>query len=494
MATAASEMTARDSAVAARRFDTLALGAILLAATLVRAPWFGNPLGGYDEQLYSLIGQAMTQGQWPFVDLFDRKPPGLFALFAAAHAVGGPGPLAYQMLALAFTVAGGWLTMLLAKDLVDRVTAAGAGVLYTLLMALYGSQSGQSEAFHVPLMLGMALLVRDPGHPAAIRRAIWAMVLGGLALQIKYTVAPQCIAFGLWVLWHRYRLGVPPRKLVAYAALFAVLGILPSALAWLGYALVGHGEAFLFANVLSFFERAPSDGGRLHGALLAGLMPLLCLVGGGAYAALRFGRLPVARAYGFVALWFAASVATVFLPATVYAYYFAALVPSVVLLAVPLLDTRGPLRAAPLALIVAGALALQASPARLAEMRSERAAYEDFAATIATRRAEEGGCIWVYDGPASLYGLTGSCLPTRFIYPDHLNNLLERDALGVAPEREVERILATHPAVIVTADTALTPQNPATAARVRAALAADYRELARTRIGERNIRAWARSN
>ena len=472
--------------------DAPVLLAIVATAVVARLPWCGFPIAGYDEQLYSLMGQSVTRGAVPFVDVWDRKPIGLFALFAAAHAIGGPEPEAYQTLALLFTVAGGWLTAVLARPLVDRVTAAGAGMLYVLLMSVYGSASGQSEAFHVPLMLAMAVLVRDPAHPNAIRRALIAMLVGGLALQVKYTVAPQCAMFGLWALWWRYRQGASMARLTALAAGFLVLGLLPTGMVALYYAVTGHWNAFLFANFLSFFDRAPSGAGRLHTDLLLGLVPLAVLAGGGLYAAVRMTPPRDRSHYVFIALWFIACLATAFLPGTVYRYYFAALVPASVLLALPLLDRTGPARWGPLALVVAGAFALVAPLSLPGELRERAADYDRFAAAVAQSSADSDACIFVFDGPSSLYRLADSCLLARFVYPDHLNNARERDALGVSQKGEVARVLASRPPVIVTADTPLTPQNEQAKALVLEHIDRDYRELADIEIGDRTIRAWER--
>ena len=135
------------------------LALIALVAIASRLVWLGDQAPDYDEQLYSLVGQRMLQGDMPYVDLWDRKPLGLFALFALAHAIGGPDAMAYQVLAALFAAAGGWLVFALARKLVDDVSACGAGLAYPSLLYAYGSLSGQSEVFLVPLTLGMVWLV-----------------------------------------------------------------------------------------------------------------------------------------------------------------------------------------------------------------------------------------------------------------------------------------------------------------------------------------------
>ncbi|WP_370187315.1 ArnT family glycosyltransferase [Qipengyuania sp.] len=468
------------------------VGAVLLVAVLVvRAPWIGDPNADIDEQLYSLIGNGMLHGELPFVDLWDRKPFGLFALFALAHAVGGPSPAAYQVLAGLFTLAGAAMTYVLARSLVDRITATGAGLLYVMLMSTYGSHSGQTEAFHVPLMLAMALLVRDPAHPHAVRRALVAMLVGGLALQVKYTVLPQCLFFGLWALWWQRRQGADWPRLARLALTFAMLGLLPTAAVGAFYAAIGEWDAFVFANFTSFFDRLPAAVGRFSPDQRVFLLPLVVLLVLGTYAAARMNPPRDRRTYGFVVLWLLASAATVYLPATVYRYYYAALVPAVVLFALPLIDRKGPARFVPLGLVLAGAAAVLFLPRQYAQSQTQRAAIARLAATIALH-VDERHCLWIFDGPTALYRMTNSCLPTRYIYPDHLNNALERDSLGIAQEAEIARILAARPPVIVTADTALTSQNPRAKRLVARAIAEHYRPLAQARLHEREIRAWQR--
>ncbi len=469
-----------------------ALAIFLLCAVAIRLPFLGDYNADVDEQLYSLIGNAMLHGALPFVDLWDRKPFGLFALYALAHAVGGPSPWAYQIFATGFVVLAAMLLRHLARRLADDATATGAGILFLLLFAIYGSHSGQTEVFHVPAMLAMAILVRDPGGPRAVSRALWAMAIGGVALQVKYTVLPQCLFFGLWALWDQWGLHPSLARTARLGALFAMLGVLPTALVGLSYLAIGEWDAFWFANFTSFFDRAPGPEGRFPADHLLFTFPLVTLCLAGLYGALRLRAPADRRSYAFFLLWLAASLATVYLPSTVYAYYFAALVPAVVLVALPVLDRRGPARLAPLILAIAGCSALLFYPVRMEASQRHRQAMTRLTAQIAPHLGAPPDCLWVFDGPTALYTATNSCLPTRFIYPDHLNNALERDALGVEQLGEVRRILDKRPAVVVTADRPFTVQNEEVLAFVRHRLERDYSPEPGARIHSRQLTVWIR--
>lgn len=380
------------------RADWPVFAGLAVLVLLVRGGWFGDPVADIDEQLYSFIGWRMLHGELPFVDWWDRKPFGLFAIFALAHGLGGPGPLAYQLPAAIATFAGAVLTYALARPLADRAGAAIAGALYIMLISAYASYSGQSEAFHVPLILAMVLLVREPRAANAGHRALLAMAIGGVALQIKYTVLPQCVFLGAWALWNEFRRGADPLGLALTAGAFALLGIAPTALVGLFYLAVGAFEAFWFANFVSFFQRAAAPHGRFDPADWLWLVPLATLLAGGLYSALRVAPPRNRRLYVFYSAWFVSALTTVLLPKTLYMYYLAALVPGAVLLATPLFDRRSLSGMAPAFLLVAAMVYLLELPDRNDASQRERQAVTQFAAAIAPHVDGARRCLYVFDG------------------------------------------------------------------------------------------------
>lgn len=476
---------------AAARLEWAAAGLLLLGVTAaVRAIWLGDPAVDHDEQLYSLIGSAMLDGQWPYVDLWDRKPFGLFAIFAAAHALLGPGAQAYQLVAGLFAFASAALTYAIARRLSNIPTALAASVLAIVLLAAYGARSGQAEIFFLPLMLGMVWLLRDVESRQLAHRAQLAMLLGGVALQVKYSVLPQCLVLGFYALYWLWRQDRRGAAVLGHAVSFATLGLLPTALVFGGYILAGHGDAWLFANLESFFLREGSGEGRISLRVLAMGSACFVLLAGGYYAAVRFVGPDHTQTYRLVLVWALSCLASVFLPATIYYYYFAALVPAAVLVAVPLLDTRGPGKWVPALAAPLIALAFL-DPLWLHEQSQQRReAIARLSQAIDPLVGEEGRCLFVFDGPSALYRLSGSCLPTPLVYPDHLNNRMELRALPLDPVSETGRILAQRPPVIVTADRPLGPPNRASEQAVRDAIAARYIPLARELVHDRIITAW----
>ena len=474
------------------RGDATVLACLVLLLVVVRGFAFGSPVYEMDDQLYSFVGWRMLHGELPFADWWDRKPFGLFALFAFAHAIGGPGPEAFQVLANMSVLGGAWLVYRAARPLCDRPGAALAAGYMIVLLTLFSGASGQSEAFHAPLMIAAMFLVRNPDAVDFRRRALASMAICGLTLQVKYTVLPQCLFLGLWCLWVLHGRPANWSAMVRDAALFAAIGLIPTVAVAAFYAWVGEFEAFWFANFVSFFLREGYMESRFHPRQALWLLPLsLPLLFAALYWKMQGGpRVP--RLYAFYAAWSLSVLATVLLPSTIYLFYLAALAPCIALLATPFLAQTRLLNLAPAALVLYLLTSIMDLPERYAVVPAEAEEARRFAAEIARYVDGTDKCLYVFDGTMSFYRLSGGCRMTRLIYPDHLNNRLEAPAVGILQEVELARILANKPAVLVTASEAVTPQNPRSTALIADAITRDYAPLAQADINNRIITAWRR--
>jgi 4-amino-4-deoxy-L-arabinose transferase-like glycosyltransferase len=460
------------------RYAVLAL--IVAAAFVVRLPYFGDSAPDYDEQLYSLVGQKMLDGALPYVDLWDRKPFGLFALFALIH-VFGSSALVYQLTAAFSAAAGALMVYVLGNRLSGSFAAAIAALTYLVCLPLFGVAIGQSEVFYIPLTLAMLWLhleaARDPASRRSFGLLSLSMLLGGITLQIKYTVAPQCLFFGALAVVQMWMAKMPPLHALARTALFGTLGLLPTALVAGFYAWRGHFNEFVFANFSSIFLR-----GKLEGVLASnyGLwvvlnaIPLALLAGIALHRVVAQPRGDRPVGYFIVLGWCLAALIGLLLIGNVYVHYFAPVMPGLLLLAGPLLQSPGMGRRLALVLLAISAAGAN-FPFQIEHSQSNRTAITRLTKAAAPYIGSQSDCLYVFDGPTALYATTKSCLPTRYVYPDHLSNSMEDGAIGADSVTEVKRILATRPAVIVTASRPIVPRyNPRTAALVNAAVREDY--------------------
>ncbi|WP_271300691.1 hypothetical protein [Sphingomonas sp. CV7422] len=436
---------------------------LLLAAVALRLPDIGNPLIDVDEQMYLLVGERMWAGALPYVDIWDRKPIGLFLIAAAANGVGEPW-VTYHLLALAAAAATAGIIAGFARRHAGPAGALAAGLLYLVWIALLGGRGGQSPVFYNLLIAGAAWLVAET-IAGRRRGGAAAMLLVGLALQIKPTVVFEGVYFALALLAVRWR-REPWHASLRAALLYGGAALLPTVVAATVYVAAGHGEAWWFANVESILLRRPTPGDAIALRML-GVIVVLLVPAGLAIAGL------VRRKQGFLIGWVAAAVIGWLLVPPYFNHYALPLLLPFAVAAAAVLD-RPAMRW--LAALAGAALLLLSGYPHLGETRAARDAVAGLAARIEALRRRTPGCLFVVEAPPVLYSASRSCLPTRYPFPFHLVEASEAGAIGTDPTAEVARILATRPPVIAVGDIARNRRRP-TVILVRRALAARYRRV-----------------
>lgn len=466
------------------------LALLMLAVALAaRAAQFGNPVVQVDDQFYLLVGERLLHGELPYVDHWDRKPLGLFLIYAAAAWL-GEGVLAHQLLATLSAAATGLAIARIARRIAAPHGAAAAGVVYILSLGLLGGDGGQSPVFYNLLTASAAwLAVRCIEAPhfglRAFRLGLGATALLGLALQIKYAVVFEACFIGLALLDHGRRAGAAPARLALAALPWIAAGIAPTLLAWSLYAQAGHGAAFADANFIEILHRR-ADPARLQLARLAWIAGLLLPL---ATAALLSIRVPAPIEDGHATAvrrlvhgWLLASIGGVLLFGTWFDHYALPVLVPLAVAAAPLLGLPGARLAIvvpPRSFAIPPALALMlfatiGSAAIINENRRVRGwgpQVQDLAAEI---RDHPAGCLYIFDGDAALYRLSRACIPTRWSFPDHLSHLNEQGSIGTDALAELHRILATRPGHIVIRSNR-TAMIPGTWELVQATLERDYR-------------------
>jgi len=233
---------------------------ILAVAFLTRAIQFGNPVIQIDEQFYLLAGDRLLHGALPFVDIWDRKPFGLFALYAAIRLLGGTGVIQYQIVATLFAAATAVTISHIGLRLTNPRGATIAGIVYLLYILSSGGDGGQAPIFYnLPVAVAALLVVKVQEKRSfdirSFNIACLAMILLGVAIQIKYSVIFEGAFFGLWLLVFARRHGTRLLGVVASALIWCGIALLPTVAVSVFYWRLGFGDQFVFANFISIFMR-----------------------------------------------------------------------------------------------------------------------------------------------------------------------------------------------------------------------------------------------
>ncbi len=484
----------------AGKADWTVLALLMLAAFAVRVWQFGNPLIQSDDPFYLLVGQRIWDGLWPYVDVWDRKPVGLFLLYAV-FAKFGAGFYAYQIAATLFAGLTAYAIVLIARRFVSPRAAVLAGLLYLPALNLVGGDGGQTPVFYNLFMAIAAMLVIAALQAAEPKRIValgaGAMALVGVSIQIKYSVVFEGMFFGLalmWALWRRRTGGMGGvAGFLLASAFWASVALLPTLLALLVYMLAGHGDAFIYANFVSIFQRQepdPSSGAEHLRDMVLMLLPLLLTAGIGFVVLMRrFRDRDVAA--GFVSLWLAVAIGGLCVMGDFYDHYALPLLVPVAVCSAVAFDNAGWRRwlgyLAIVFALVAGGLQVRANQRK----RGNAAQLAVFSQAIGR---DPRGCLFIYQGPSALYSETHACFTTRYVFPSHLVQKKESGAIGVDQVAEIRRIMNAGPRYVLTGGNRRPIRdNPDSLAEMARQLRGRYTLVLGSKIGKFSYRLYERS-
>ena len=305
-----------------------------LAFVVPRLPFVSVPLER-DEGEYAYIAQRMLEGDVPYRDAFDQKPPGVFVAYLGAFLLLGPSIEAIHVFAQLWTAVTTLLLFLLVRRLADE-TAALFAVLVFALVSTDVSVTAFAANAEIFMLLPMvaSLLCLERGLAAG--RWGWWLACGALATAacwFKQVAATHALFVALFA---ASDLIGPTRPCAAeLGRRYAWMGLgaaLVSApwVAW--FAATGAWEAFVDAVFLHNFEYA-ADLSPLQGlanlryalARMVGSFGILWLVA--AAAVLRPGRVRP-RAWAMLVAWAAASLLGVSLGLYFRPHYFIQALPA----------------------------------------------------------------------------------------------------------------------------------------------------------------------
>lgn len=456
---------------------------LAVVAILTRVQIFGDPLASSDEGFYLLVGERVLQGALPYVDIWDRKPVGLFLLYAGMRALGGDGVLAYQFVGTLVAFATALLVARIAGRFSNRFGAFAAGTAYLLWLPLGSAAGGQAELFcNLPMAAAALLTLRGlEQRPATAnsRDGTTAMLLVGIAMQIKYTALFAGIFLGCCWMYAAWRAG-RRAALVPLAGWWMLAALAPTLLAAAWYAAQGHFEAFLYANFVSAWQRSkPPFPYQLRNlaVLLLILAPLFACIRPRAVAGGN-GR----TAFRFVAGWLAAATTGM----VAFGTYFHQFLLPVAMPASAAAATRFGLAARRGALVLLG-VALVAGQCNLFAKRVAHGSSREVQRIVDA--VDPQGCLFIYSGLSAIYRLTNACIPTRYAFPSHLSRLRESGAIGTDPVREVERIMEGRPQTVIVRSPYVGENWAAREVALRH-LAADYRLVLEQELGVHSVSVY----
>jgi 4-amino-4-deoxy-L-arabinose transferase-like glycosyltransferase len=467
---------------------------------ILRAPTFLVSAVDWDEGLYVLIASQWLDGHPPYTTVFEIKPIGIFAIFAAALGVLGDSVTSIRLVTVAAIYLTALSLLLIAKRFFrSELAGVVAAISYPVLTLGLQGLSSNTELFFIFFnVLGLQFLLVCTSDPGLDRRkaSLYALAAGlsfGAAVQIKYIVALEIALFVAYLVLARYR---SLRHAPAVLAMLALGGALPSVLATLYLWMQGVIDLFLVSN-FEVNKRYAAMGtseeiwsGLKHAAQDWLKWTWLTLV------AVVFLRLRVRQAtnadriLGFLFLWLAIGFAEASLTLKFFKHYFLVTMPPLCLLLAQASARFNAAAGSPRTLALALVVALGYPLARTVEKTyipwvSEYWAQGDVNVNIARYLRGQivpGDSIYVVNGQPIVYFLTNAQLPTRYVFPPLIISEPISRVADVDYPGEVDRILGKAPRAVLIRDN---KEENTRVSEIEARVRGEY--VVGTRIGDTSV-------
>lgn len=167
----------------------------LFVSFLTRFPFFFRDYIDRDESTFILVAQSWVEGNLPFTELWDVKPPLTFFFFASIIYVFGKSMFTIRLFGVLLVVVSSFFTYKLGSFISTKKIGFWCGIGAIILQSLFGSLQGvMSEhitmAFFMPALF---LLARYRDY----LMVFFSGILMGIALMVKLNMAYAILFIGI---------------------------------------------------------------------------------------------------------------------------------------------------------------------------------------------------------------------------------------------------------------------------------------------------------
>ncbi|GGA18215.1 glycosyltransferase family 39 protein [Okeania sp. KiyG1] len=143
-----------------------------------------------DESIYILGADSLLNGNLPYIEIWDNKPPGIFILFSLTMLILGKSIVSIRILSIIATTFTSYflysIGVIIDKKQGEKIGLL-AGALYAIFSLHNDGAAANAEILFAPLVTGAFLLLFQNRKLSNIK-VFWIGLILGIGMQIKYLV------------------------------------------------------------------------------------------------------------------------------------------------------------------------------------------------------------------------------------------------------------------------------------------------------------------
>lgn len=229
--------------------------ALFLLTLAVRFPFFFLSVIDWDESTYILMGQSIVDGNFPYLEFWEAKPPLAFVPYAVFIWLFGDSIVGIRLGGAVCVSVTAYIAFRLGQHMWGRAAGVISAVILVIFVSfLRGGQSTLTELITiVPLMGAAALCVIGKEGPRKY------FLLGGiisLAALVRLELAYFALFLGGFFL---IKSAMKKNYPVNYFFLYALGGLIPVGLVILVYWVGGHARIFFDSAVIAPYKFAETQ-------------------------------------------------------------------------------------------------------------------------------------------------------------------------------------------------------------------------------------------
>jgi 4-amino-4-deoxy-L-arabinose transferase-like glycosyltransferase len=230
---------------------------LILITLLVRSAFFFKDIINWDESTFILMGQSIIDGNLPYTELWDLKPPGVFFIFALFITLFGKSIVSIRLGGALCVILTSFCTYYIGKNLSNNRVGILAATLCTFMVsALPAGQATMTEHLAiVPLVGALTILVIKK---KTLFMLFLTGILMGIATMIRLNLAYVTFIIGFCLLFVENPLLFPynsiKRGFVYSIGVFFVIGLF-----YLPYLITGYQQIWWDSVVIAPLSYADSQ-------------------------------------------------------------------------------------------------------------------------------------------------------------------------------------------------------------------------------------------